>query len=392
MPTERWMSRRPRHGARVLLAGAASLVVTGCAATNLENFPDTTRVTERADYLDRKPVPSLTDYQEAAQARVKKLLKQPLTLSAAMEIAMLNTPELQRYYQKYQIWDEDLVADLAQAAAGETDPNATSLDWKAAQLALMKSVNRKHRYNFADEYLEVAEDFIEVGEEVRKAYVEAVAAHQLAAMMKQVATATQAAAELANEQFRAGATSRRNQALQQIAHAETVKALAEASLDATRSHEALNRLLGLWGEDIAWQAPERLPDLPQRKPTFDGLEEYAIAHRFDTLEERKSWGLWHTSIEARSEVRENYAALQTAYDMAMYQQEVVVPASQAVLEETQKEYNGMLMGVYELIGDTREQIEAGREYVETLRDYWIAEAELAQSVGGKLPEPKEPQS
>jgi hypothetical protein len=385
MPKNMSTSRR-RVGVRVLLAGTVSLLAAGCAATNLDNFPDTNRVTQRADYLDRKPVPSLTDYQEAAQARVKELLKQPLTLSAAMEIAMLNTPELQRHYQRYQIWDEDLVADLAKAAAEENDPNATSVDWKAAQLALMKSVNRKHRYDFADEYLEVAEDFIEVGEEVRKAYVEAVAAHQLASMMQQVATATQAAAELANEQFRAGTTSRRSQGLQQIAHAETVKALAEANLEATRAREALNRLLGLWGEDIAWQAPERLPDLPQQKPTFEGLEDYALAHRFDALGERKAWGLWHTSIEARSEVRENYAALQTAYDMAKYQQDVVVPASQAVLEETQKEYNGMLMGVYELIEDTREQIEAGREYVETLRDYWIAEAELAQSVGGKLPE------
>jgi hypothetical protein len=377
--------KRPRR-AHVLLAGAASLLVTGCAATNLDNFPDTARVAERADFLDRHPVPSLTDYQEAVQARVKELLKQPLTLSAAMEIAMLNTPELQRHYQRYQIWDEDLVADMAAAAAGETDPSATSLDWKAAQLALMKSVNQKHRFKFADEYLGVAEDFVEVGEEVRKAYVEAVAAHQLAAMMQQVATATQAAAELANEQFRAGATNRRNQALQQIAHAETVKALAEANLEATRTREALNRLLGLWGDDINWQAPERLPDLPKEKPSFEDLEEFAIANRFDTLEERKAWGLWHTSIDARSEVRENYAALQTAYDVAKYQQEVVVPASQAVLEQTQLEYNGMLMGVYELIDDTREQIDAGREYVETLRDYWIAEAELAQSVGGKLPE------
>lgn len=376
---------RPNR-ARILLAGAASLLVTGCAATNLENFPDTARVTERADFFDRHPVPSLTDYQEAVQARVKELLKQPLTLSAAMEIAMLNTPELQRHYQRYQIWDEDLVADMAAAAADEIDPSATSLDWKAGHLALMKSVNQKHRYKFAEEYLEVADDFIEVGEEVRKAYVEAVAAHQLSAMMQQVATATQAAAELANEQFRAGATNRRNQALQQIAHAETVKALAEAQLDATRTREALNRLLGLWGDDINWLVPERLPDLPKKRPSFKDLEEFAIANRFDTLEERKAWGLWHTSIDARSEVRENYAALQTAYDVAKYQQEVVVPASQAVLEETQLEYNGMLMGVYELIDDTREQIEAGREYVETLRDYWIAEAELAQSVGGKLPE------
>ena len=371
---------------RFVLIGSIVLLASGCAATTIENFPNTDRVVERADFLDRHPIPSPADYQEAVQGRVGELLGQPLSLSAAMEIAMLNTPKLQRHYQRYQIWDADLVADISEVAKVESDPAATSLDWKAAHLALMKSVNMKHRFKFADEYLDVAHDFIEVGEEVRKAYIEAVAAEQLAAMMKQVGTATQAAAELANEQYVAGAASRRDQGLQHIAHAETVKALANAQLEAVRAREKLNRILGLWGDSIGWMAPERLPDLPSQKPVYDNLEDYALVHRFDTLTDRKSWDAWQVSIEARSEVRENYAALQTAYDIAKYQQEVVLPASQAVLEETQREYNGMLMGVYDLIDDTREQIEAGREYVETLRDYWIAEAELAQSVGGKLPE------
>jgi len=44
------------------------------------------------------------------------------------------------------------------------------------------------------------------------------------------------------------------------------------------------------------------------------------------------------------------------------------------------------MGIYDLIDDTQGQIEAGREYVEALRDFWIAQAELSQAVGGKLPE------
>jgi hypothetical protein len=384
-PVTHKCSVRLSHGG-ILLTSVVALLVSGCAATTLENFPGTGKVLERADFLDRHPIPSLTDYQEAAQSRVKELLGQPLSLSAAMEIAMLNTPKLQRHYQRYQIWDESLVADLGEASAAEASPDATSLDWKAAQLALMKSVNTRYRFKFADEYLDVAGDFIDIGEQVRKVYVEAVAAEQLASMMQQVATATQAAAELANEQYLAGATNRREQGLHHIAHAETVKALASARLDAVRAREELNRILGLWGDDINWNVPERLPDLPAQKPVFEGLEEYALVHRFEALADRNSWEMWHTAIEVRSEVRENYAALQTTYDIAKYQQDVVLPASQAVLEETQKEYNGMLMGVYDLIDDTREQIEAGREYVETLRDYWIAEAELAQSVGGKLPE------
>lgn len=367
-----------------LLSGVA-LLAAGCA-TNIDNFPDTKRVIDRGDYLDRKPLPALTDYQEAAQKRVRELLAQPLTLSAAMEIAMLNTPSLQEYYQSYQIWDEDLVEELAEAGKKETDPTSTSMEWVGARLALMKSVNTVYRYNFPKEYFGVAEDFIDVGEAVRKAYFEAVAAQQLQGMLEQVATATQAAAELANEQYKAGTTNRRSQSLQLMTHAEVVKELAASKLEAIETREALNRTLVLWGEDAAWKAPERLPDLPTERPNYQNLEEYALEHRFDALEERKSWALWHTSVDVRSEVRENYAALLIKYDLAKYQKDVVVPLSDAVLGETQKEYNGMLMGVYELIDDTRGQIEAGREYVESLRDYWIAQAELSQAVGGKLPE------
>jgi hypothetical protein len=370
---------------KVALLASVAIIAAGCSATNLENFPDTTKVIERADYLDRKPIPSLSDYQEAVQIRVKELLSKPLTVGAAVEIAMLNTPELQEVYQNYQIWDEDLVAEMAEAAKKEADPNHTAMDWTATRLALMKSVNTVYRYDFPEEYFDVAEVFIDTGEEVRKAYFEAVAAEQLQAMLEHAATATQAAAELANAQYQAGTASRRSQALQQMTHAEVIKALAEAKLETVTAREALNRLLVLWGDDVNWKAPETLPELPEARPAYEGLEEYALERRLDALSERKSWALWHTSVDVRSEVRENHAALLTRYEIAKYQRDTVLPLSEAVLGETQLEYNGMLMGIYDLIDDTRGQIEAGREYVEALRDYWIAEAELSQAVGGTLP-------
>lgn len=391
MTTHKRPSAGPgRRIRRLALVAGAALLAAGCTATKLENFPDTRSVLERSEYLERTPLPGLSDYQEAAQIRVKELLSQPLTVGGAVEIAMLNSPELEEHYQAYQIWDEDLVAEMVEAAKAEDDPNRTAMDWVAARLALMKSVNTIRPREFPEEYLGVAEDFIETGETVRKAYFEAVAAHQLQAMLQQAATATQAAAELANAQYAAGTTSRRSQALQQMSHAEIVKSLAEAKLHAIESREALNRLLLLWGDEANWAAPERLPDLPAARPAFTGLEEYALERRFDALDERNSWALWHTAVDVRSEVRENYAALQTRYDLAKYQKETVLPLSEAILGETQLEYNGMLMGIYDLIDDTQGQIEAGREYVEALRDYWIAEAELTQALGGTLPQRSRP--
>jgi cobalt-zinc-cadmium efflux system outer membrane protein len=63
-----------------------------------------------------------------------------------------------------------------------------------------------------------------------------------------------------------------------------------------------------------------------------------------------------------------------------------MPLAKTSLEFAQQEYNGMLIGVYDLLDEVREQIEAGKDYVETLRDYWIAEAELTGAVGGSLPQ------
>ncbi|WP_395021357.1 hypothetical protein [Dongia sp.] len=370
---------------RLALVAGAALLTAGCAATTLENFPDTGRVLERSDYLARKPIGGLSDYQEAAQRRVKALVAKPLTVGAAVEIAMLNTPKLQQHYQAAQIWDEDLVAEMTEQAQQEKEPDRTAIDWAAARLALMKSVNTIRPREFPDTYLDVTEDFLETGEVVRKAYFEAVAAHQLQAMLEQAATATQAAAELANAQYAAGTTNRRSQALQQMSHAEVVKSLAEAKLESIAAREALNRLLVLWGDEANWAAPLKLPDLPATRPEFSGLEEHALERRFDALQERNGWALWHTAVDVRSEVRENYAVLQTRYDLAKYQKETVLPLSQAILGETQLEYNGMLLGVYDLIADTQGEIEAGRDYVEALRDYWIAEAELTQTLGGALP-------
>ena len=44
----------------------------------------------------------------------------------------------------------------------------------------------------------------------------------------------------------------------------------------------------------------------------------------------------------------------------------------------------MLLGVFQLLEAKRGEIDAGRMYVEALRDYWIARAELERAIGGRL--------
>lgn len=90
-----------------------------------------------------------------------------------------------------------------------------------------------------------------------------------------------------------------------------------------------------------------------------------------------------TAINARSEVREAYTAYRSAYDIARYQRDEVVPLNQRIAEENVLRYNGMLIGVFELLADARSQIASVNGAIQALRDFWIAQADLDMALIGK---------
>jgi outer membrane protein TolC len=90
-----------------------------------------------------------------------------------------------------------------------------------------------------------------------------------------------------------------------------------------------------------------------------------------------------TAINARSEVREAYTAYRSAYDIARYQRDELVPLSARIAEENVLRYNGMLIGVFELLADARSQIATVHGAIQALRDFWIAQADLDMALIGK---------
>jgi outer membrane protein TolC len=95
--------------------------------------------------------------------------------------------------------------------------------------------------------------------------------------------------------------------------------------------------------------------------------------------------LAESAINARSEVRETYAGYQARYDIARHYRDEVVPLRKRISDEDLLRYNGMLVSVFELLADAREQVNAVNGYLEALRDYWVAETELQGALGGRLP-------
>ena len=90
-----------------------------------------------------------------------------------------------------------------------------------------------------------------------------------------------------------------------------------------------------------------------------------------------------TAVNARSEVREAYGAYRSAYDIARFQRDEVVPLNQRIAEENVLRYNGMLIGVFELLAEARTQIASVNGSIQALRDFWIAQADLDMALIGK---------
>lgn len=90
-----------------------------------------------------------------------------------------------------------------------------------------------------------------------------------------------------------------------------------------------------------------------------------------------------TAINARSEVREAYGAYRTAWDVAKHHRDEIVPLHQRIAEENVLRYNGMLIGVFELLADARAQIAGVNAAIDALRDFWLAQADLDMALIGK---------
>jgi outer membrane protein TolC len=88
------------------------------------------------------------------------------------------------------------------------------------------------------------------------------------------------------------------------------------------------------------------------------------------------------AVNARSEARESHADYQASYELARHYRDVVIPLRQKISEETLLRYNGMLLSVFELLADAREQTAAVNNYITALKEFWIADANLDAAVGG----------
>ena len=97
------------------------------------------------------------------------------------------------------------------------------------------------------------------------------------------------------------------------------------------------------------------------------------------------------AVEIRSETRELRDRLISLRDMAKFYHDDLLPTRIKIVNKALLEYNAMQLSPYELFLAKSQELEAERNYIDTLRDYWITRAKLERTVGGKLT-PRNPTS
>lgn len=130
-------------------------------------------------------------------------------------------------------------------------------------------------------------------------------------------------------------------------------------------------------------ALSRGPHLEVGVPLFDrGQASLARAQADLTRSEMRLEAL---AIDIRSQAREAAARVRATHAFASHLQNAILPLHTTLLAETQKHYNGMLVGIYDLLLARQQQLQAARQSIEAIRDYWLAVVELERVSGGALP-------
>jgi cobalt-zinc-cadmium efflux system outer membrane protein len=123
------------------------------------------------------------------------------------------------------------------------------------------------------------------------------------------------------------------------------------------------------------------PTLSLELPIFD--QRQGLIGRLEAQQRQAQRRLDALGLDVRSEVRLAKARLELNRHAAEQYLTALLPLRRTVLEQSELEYNAMQIGLYELLSAKKAEVETFRAYLETVRDYWIARAELERALGGR---------
>ncbi|NTE89413.1 MULTISPECIES: TolC family protein [Rhizobium/Agrobacterium group] len=233
---------------------------------------------------------------QVVKARVKTLMsKKTIDVEAAVQVALLNNKGLQAAYADLgdsaaDAWQSTMLTNPT-VGIGLTGIGTPGLEaYKAIEGVIATNILAlaTHSRNvaiadagFRKAQLAAALRTLQLAAETRRAWITAVAAWENVTQLAQAQTAADAASELAKKLGEAGSLPKGGQAREHVFYAELTGQVAKARLEARLAKEELTRLMGLWGADIDYQIPNRLPQLPKTILKRDLIEAEALQRRVD---------------------------------------------------------------------------------------------------------------
>lgn len=286
MPGHQWSVGTFRLGTVLCLAlGAAA---SGCASFSPDGGMNAVSAVVAPEL--RADVAKVSTEEDAADAnaRTLQLLKSPLSVEAAVRVALLNNKGLQSAFNELGIAEAVMVeARLPPNPTFSLSRISTPVELDIERrivadilaLATLPTRAQIAADRFRQAQLRAAEETLRVGAETRRSYYQAVAALQLVAALTQAASAAETSARLAKQLAETGAMNKLDLAREDAFHADLVTQLEAARQRAGRARERLVRSMGLWGHDLSFKLPQTLPALPKRPRTLLSVEADAVRRR-----------------------------------------------------------------------------------------------------------------
>jgi outer membrane protein TolC len=161
-----------------------------------------------------------------------------------------------------------------------------------------------------------------------------------------------------------------------------IDALA-ANLHLTKATRVVNVLDG---------GPTRVKQGPTSQPYETGYQVSLEIPIFDTGEARvrKAEAIYaraveefrQAAIDARAEVRRAYARYRAAHEIAVRERDEILPLRQSITREELKQYDASQISVFDLLADARGESAAVDDFIQSLRDFWIAKSALDTALIG----------
>jgi outer membrane protein TolC len=268
----------------------ACAALSGCATFSRDGGFDAVAAATEDKLAKQVRWARSADERAKSDAEVAALLRHPLSVDDAVQVALLNNPGLQAAFAELGISEADLVQSgrlpnprftLRHSSADGLYDIEETLTFNVLSLLTAPYVHATEKRRFAEVQTAMVIRVADLADRTRSAYYTAVAAHESLHYAWQVKDAAQTSAELAHRMQGAGNWNRMDQAQQQGFYNQALQDLARAQLADEAAAAEFDRLLGMRDDSVPIQIQDRLPELPTNIAMLPSLERTAMQSRLD---------------------------------------------------------------------------------------------------------------